>query len=370
MRKTYLPLEILVTSIYLIFSTQLYSQACPGNYDHVVIQEISGDAGQSDGCNDGFIEIAGPPGTDIGCMVLSNAAWAVVLPTGTTIPTDGIFLIACSEDVNSNCGAGLNGNSNGLACAECDFPSLPIDFDVCATTNATYYDPGPSGFAIDNTSETDGDAVVLFQPDGTVHDAVKWGGGARGPIDNCALQNGTYTLGDNDGNGIINDNANPASGASCTGNDVTGVPILPIGSCMLETFTMPQIDDPVYIDLSPTANGCNSSYIRLLSSTGASHNNPSHQTPDGQAISFNDLIPSACEATEAASQWAYTDHPNPGQANDAIAWAIIVDNEVVSGFDSICGSSIYTIKLEVYNWQNVSDNTDTNAGDDNLFIGS
>ncbi|MBP8212467.1 MAG: hypothetical protein KAX53_01900, partial [Saprospiraceae bacterium] len=39
-----------------------------GQYDHVVIGEVSGDSGQSDGSNDGIVEIVGPPLTVIGCM--------------------------------------------------------------------------------------------------------------------------------------------------------------------------------------------------------------------------------------------------------------------------------------------------------------
>ncbi|MBK9995206.1 MAG: hypothetical protein IPP01_14800 [Saprospiraceae bacterium] len=56
-----------------------------------MLYEISGDAGQSDGVDDGIVEIAGPPGTNIGCMVVSNSEWAIVIPENTMIPGDGVF---------------------------------------------------------------------------------------------------------------------------------------------------------------------------------------------------------------------------------------------------------------------------------------
>jgi gliding motility-associated-like protein len=39
------------------------------------------------------IELIGPAGTNIGCYVLTDGDWMVNIPTGTTIPADGIFTI-------------------------------------------------------------------------------------------------------------------------------------------------------------------------------------------------------------------------------------------------------------------------------------
>jgi len=143
-RKDYGRSKTVFLSCLLFFFASFHQiQAqCPSSYDNVVINEVSGDSGQSDGCNDGILELAGPAGADIGCMVVSNGEWAVVFPPGTSIPPDGTFLIACSEDPSSNCGVGLTGGSNGLTCDECDFPGLAIDFDVCLPANAANYDPG------------------------------------------------------------------------------------------------------------------------------------------------------------------------------------------------------------------------------------
>jgi len=152
-----------------------------GQYDHVVIGEVSGDSGQSDGSNDGIVEIVGPPLTVIGCMVVTNSEWAVLIPPGTMIPADGVFLIGCSTTDCSGygCGTGINGNMNGLiANGEGDYNSGligEIDFDVCAAANAQYYWPAASGFTIDNSNANDGDQVMIFRPDGTPHDGIYWG---------------------------------------------------------------------------------------------------------------------------------------------------------------------------------------------------
>ncbi len=366
--------------------------ACNGMYSNVVISEVSGDAGQSDGCNDGIVEIAGAPGTDIGCMVVSNSEWAVVLPTGTTIPADGAFLIACASDANSNCGVGINGASNGLIAdgTEGDFnPGFiaEIDFDVCDAANANFYAPAATGFTLDNTGSGDGDQVVLFQPDGTVHDAVAWGApGAVGNSDNCATQLGPYTLGDNDGNGIINDDLSSLVGGRCDGQNSSGVAWIPPGDCGadLVCYTMPQITDAVYvIPASPTFKGCNSSYIRLDPGTsqGGANGSPSHadgsytdQPVDGNGnptgvgtTTMENFTPSgynnsAC--TPSAGEWSYTDHPNPGFANDVPSFAFFVDNSV------LCAPGDVTFTVEVYNYQRVSDNTDILSGVDNLQLGS
>ena len=266
---------------------------CPGSYDSVVICEVSGDAAQSDGCNDALVEICGTPGTAIGCMVLSNSEWAVVLPAATIIPADGVYLIACSSDPTSGCGVGVAFGANGLEANgsgdyNVGFAAAEIDFDVCDPANATYYDPAATGFALDNSNAGDGDAVVLFQPDGTVHDAIAWGApGAIGLTDNCAIQMGTYTLGDNDANGIINDNLSAAIGGRCDGTNSSGVPFMPDGDCMASNiiYTMPIITDAVYTRApGSTFIGCNSSYIRLnpASSHGGRQGNPSHA--DGSYI--------------------------------------------------------------------------------------
>ncbi len=301
-----------------------------GQYNNVVINEVSGDSGQSDGSNDGILELAGPAGTDISCMVISNSEWAVVIPPGTVIPGDGIFLIGCSEDASSS-GVGTPSTS-GLTCSVCDFPGLPLDLDVCDAANADYYDPAASGFTIDNQNATDGDQIVLFLPDGTVHDAVYWAGGATGNADNVVVSSDNpYTLG--------------TAGVRGDGAVATAVPMVPpAGSCDTEntTYTMPAISDPVWVDIGANVQGCNTSYQR----TDA----PGTATP------------SSLGGTSAG--WITDNHPTPGALNDSDRWLFTTTPLV------LCAPGTVTFTLEVYNYQHVSDDADTYSGVDNLQIGS
>lgn len=111
----------------------------------ILLNELSPDSGNNDAANDAIIELINyGPDTDAGCLLISNSEWIVVLPPGTTIPVGETFIIACSEGVN----AGSNPNSNpgtGLTFSQCDFPNLPLDFDVCDPANAAYIDWSGSG---------------------------------------------------------------------------------------------------------------------------------------------------------------------------------------------------------------------------------
>lgn len=400
MNKNYMKNIVIYFLVTFFYSAVVHAQcpgpgvACNGMYPNIVISEVSGDSGQSDGCNDGIVEISGPVGADIGCMVVSNSEWAVVLPTGATIGADGTYLIACSYDINNNCGVGINGSANGIACDECDFPGLDgavdaatgppadgsvtngeIDLDVCDPDAAAYYDPAATGFTIDNSGDTDGDQVVLFQPDGTVHDAVKWATGATGGADNCTTQTGPYTLGDNDGNGTINDDASAILGGRCDGQNSTAVPIMPDGDCNASAncYTMPALSDPVYLDAGDNAKGCNSSYIRG-GTDGGIDGSPSHSdgfSADGTAVTEtftpDTYLPSSCPGSTA---WGYTDHPTPGQANDDITWEILINGaNVAQDIELVqCMPGAVNIEMIVYNYQHVS--TGNDSGVDGAQTGS
>ncbi len=383
-----------------------------GQYDNVVIGEVSGDAGQSDGCNDGIVEIVGPPGTNIGCMVVTNSEWAVLIPPNTAIPMDGVFLIACSSDPASNCGVGINGSSNGLIAdgTEGDFNSGllgEIDLDVCNTANSIYYDPAATGFTIDNSGNSDGDQVMLFRPNGTPHDGIYWGtantttsgastiGGASGNADHVTIQisGQSYTLGDNDANGTVNDNPIAVVGGRGDGTNATAVPVLPTHiDCPCNTptspgtFTIPSLDDAsnIWFEMQPNFKGCNSSFARPGTSGGADRN-PTHMdglvtstdtNPNGSPSNngggatggmTGDLwTPSAYTPTSCGNaEWGYTDHPTPGQPNNDPSFVFYAST------DQVCTvGDMITFTVEVYNYQHVSDNTDILSGDDNIQTGS
>ncbi len=344
----------------------------------VVLNELSGDAGQTDGSNDGIVELAGPSGTDIGCWVVSNGEWAFTFPAGTTIPASGLVLIYCAEDaVNFIGGVGILGASNGLACDECDFPNLDqnpdfvsnggdvLDFNVCDAANAAYYDPAATGFTLDNSSSTDGDNVVLFSDDiinfggndyYEIQDAVYWAGGPSGAADNVASSNGDgmgYTLG--------------TSGIRGDGGSGSGVPAVPNSTACGFTAShyMPDyIGDTnytsdVWTNIGDNQKGCNSSYVRATI--------PGSNVTGAVLDSETALVGSGPDGTTTATamaQWTTTDHPNPGYSNDTQAWGFTVDNT------TSCAPLAITFTLEVYNYQNVSDELDVYSGVDNLQIGS
>jgi len=414
--------------------TLLPDPSCSGlavdNYDNVVISEVSGDSGQSDGCNDGLLEIVGPPGTNIGCMVVTNTEWAVLIPPGTLIPIDGVYMIGCSEDTGANCGVGINGTSNGLIAGpsaegggtEGDFNAgllAEIDLDVCNAANASFYDPAATGFTIDNTGNADGDQVMMFLPDGTPWDGIYWGtasttsggantvGGASGSSDAVVVQiaGQTYTLGDNDQDGTVNNDASSfffSDGTSGRGDRslVTGatmVPILPTdAACPCNTpvspgtFTVPALDDPFWFDMNSTSSnfkGCNSSYGRG-GPTAGSDGNPSHMDglitsvatdangqpidngggatggTTGDTFTPGGYTPSSCG--DPTGEWAYTDHPTPGQPNNDPTHVFY------ASATTLCSTTDpVTLTVEIYNYQNVSDGSiDGLSGADNIQAGS
>lgn len=388
-------------------------------YEHVVLNELSGDGGNIEAGNDAIVELAGPPGADIGCMLVTNTEWAVVLPAGTKIPSDGVFVIGCEERDNRSTGF-YTGLSTGLSCDVCDFPGLVVDFDVCNVINANYVSPSiytTYGFTLDNISKggnKDGDQVILFQPDGAAHDAVYWGAsdntnarggtitisgasGFRGaPSDHVSVQIGqSYTLGDNDENGVINDNVGTHQGYRGNGGNAVGVNILPSGNddlgnpevdglsllippgdcnAHLNTYTVPSLADPIWVNLGLSLVSCNSTHIRLNDSSpsGNSHQiarsstNSSHQDdPDLNAdwVSFlpSDLVPSSIDQVRAAEQWQVTNHPNPGEPNDVDSWDFFYDAGagLIEIFEkeeiniSLCNSQVISFELRVYNYQHV-----------------
>lgn len=420
----------LLSSLIIIFSYCFAVAQCPtaadvdcdmtaGQFDNVVIGEVSGDSGQSDGTNDAIVEIIGPPGTPIGCMVITDTEWAVLIPPNTVIPPDGVYAIGCLNgpgiDSGDNGGVGLGGSymapgsPNGLeAGGNGDWnPGVPIDLDVCAAGNFQYYDPAASGFTLDNagtqSANGDGEQVFLFLPDGTPHDGILWDGGGTGGPDHTSISSGNpYTLGDNDGNGVVNDVITTVLGGRGDGGNSTAVPFLPTNDgCPCNTpaapgtFTVPPYTagDPTDLWVEWTTSdhvGCNSSFIRLASGTtaGGFGGSPSHTdgeiedaTMDGMGQNLdngsgaglptdfgenmitsevfdpNSFTPSSCGEADATSEWAYTDHPTPGQPNDDPTFIFYADETV------FCQEGEITITAEIYNWQHVEDQVNsTNQG--------
>ncbi len=373
--RYYFPIYFL---ILIFLPNPLISQ-----YQNIVLNELSGDGGNIEAGNDAIVEIAGPPGANIGCMVITNTEWAIVLPAGTTIPTDGVFSIGCEERDNNSTGF-YTGLSTGISCDVCDFPGLVLDFDVCNIQHADYVSSSvysTYGFTLDNQPQngnTDGDQVLLFRPDGTPHDGVYWGapdftnaargntteGGASGnegaPSDHVSVQiNHPYTLGDNDENGIINDYIGSHIGYRANGNNAIGVHIMPSGNDDLgnpelfgnqlvvppgdcnadqNVYTVPALSDPVWVNVGLNLTSCNSTHIRIndtspngnsiqepKSSTTSSHMDDPDLNADWVSFVPTALVPSSVNPTTAKAQWQISNHPNPGEPNDVDSWDFFYD---------------------------------------------
>jgi hypothetical protein len=312
----------------IVFALGLSSYS---THAQIRFSEISGDSGNNDGTNDGIVELINTGGTDFdaGCYVISNSEWIVVLPPGTTIPAGEVFLIACSAGQNT----GTNPNpveGSGLTCTTCDFPNMPIDFDVCDPANANYVDWAATGFTIDNQAADDGDQIVLFEPNGTPVQGVQWGGGATNTgADNTAVQGGTYTLG---------------TGTGLTSAQLP-VSLQPGGDCyqMGVNYTMPIITDNLYEDLTNTPN------------------------PGGKAL--NNAVLQGCNSSfmynPATDSWSKTDSPNPGLPNDALAYDVQFSAPLVQCENS---TQPVTVTLEVYNWQAVTQGTTNAKGGVGSFV--
>ncbi|MBK7871410.1 MAG: lamin tail domain-containing protein [Saprospiraceae bacterium] len=302
--------------ILLILFIGLQSNICA----QLRFSEVSGDSGNNDGTNDGIVELinTGVANFDASCYVISNAEWVVVLPPGTIIAPGEVFLIACSEA--QNIGTNLNPiPGSGLTCAACDFPNMPIDFDVCDPANSDFVDWAVTGFTIDNQDDTDGDQIILFDLNGTIVQAVKWGGGATSVFDNTAVQLGAYALG------------TPGTGGTGLSSAQLPKALLPGGNCyqMGINYIMPMISDLVYEDLTNTPNSA------------------------GKAI--NATVLQACNSSfifdPMTNAWRKTDHPNPGLANNALAYNVSFSAPLTQCTDNL---QEITITLEVYNWQAVT----------------
>lgn len=355
---------------------------CGATCSGMVINEVSGDSGQSDAASDAIVEFAGPDGTDISGYVVTNTEWAVVLPPGSTlVDTDGDgigeFVLMCEV---SNTVSTSTTNVSGTTCPDCDFAGMDLQeydpvadaldgsgntngFNVCNDdANGIYVSNNiqtntiggkPYSFTLDNGScgvSLDGDEVILFQPGGCIQDAVYWGGpdttpggvptiggssGACGSAaDHVAVSTGNYyTLGDNDDNGIVNDYLGSHIGFKADGTDATGVNEMPSGGAFMSDqvcYTIPPLSDDVWVYAGFAPTGCNSSYIRITGSTGSQDQgsgaqNPSHiDDPELNPAWMDNATQtgSGCAGGQAAAapEWGYTDHPTPGVSNDANVW--------------------------------------------------
>jgi len=127
----------------------------------VVINEVLYDAPSGcDGSSGGsvpaeFIELYGQPGANVGCWIITDGDFEIVLPPTTTIPADGYLLIG---QPSTTCTGGT--------------PSWNADIDVNTATCACI-----SSASGEPTFTNGGEFVFLYDPTGAFQDGVAWGSG-------------------------------------------------------------------------------------------------------------------------------------------------------------------------------------------------
>jgi len=304
----------------LLLLTFCFLIICFNANAQVYITEISADSGQSESVNDGFIELYNDGGApvDIGCWVLTNAEWAVVFPAGTIITPGQYFIIGCSDGGNSgaiDCGP-PNAGADGLSCLNCDYPGLPIDFDVCDPANFSFYEGGDQGFTLSNPNGggLQGDMVILFDNTGTIYNngtesaAFYWSGGTTSP--DISLPS---TLGD------------------LSSSDVAVIPNAANCGYAVGDLVVPVYSNTAYTELFGDLNGCNTSYVYDL----------------------------------GTNTWSTDNHPTPGADNNSTAYTWNLQDLTVCKSDFAPGSTVFTYSTTVFNYQAVEPNVmdfDGNSG--------
>lgn len=136
----------------LIGSSSLPASSCDNaasvKFNEVMVKPSSYDDNFTNGPKGEWIELIGPPGFDLSCYIITDGDWAITIPPGYAIGSDGLFVIGSTS-------------ASG--------PEVDLDVAGCG---CVYSPPGfPNNvLTLDNT----GEYLLLF--DGTQFvDAFKWG---------------------------------------------------------------------------------------------------------------------------------------------------------------------------------------------------
>lgn len=160
-----------------------------------VLNEVLYDPGAFDGSKGEAIELHGSSGTDISCYMISDGDFVITIPDGTTIPTDGFFVIGNSEVV-----------------ADYGRAELDLDLSTCGCTDGT-----GEGISLTNS----GEFIALFNESGTIQDGLIFEETVEGNSNSPAGQ-------------ILS----PTNPTGCTNTDLT-IPDLSAGD--LESPTSPWV---------------------------------------------------------------------------------------------------------------------------------
>jgi len=136
----------------IIGSSSLPTSTCDNassvKFNEVMVKPPTNDDNFTSGPKGEWIELIGPPGFDLSCYIITDGDWAITIPPGYAIGSDGLFVIGSSS---------VSG------------PEVDLDVGGCG---CVYSPPGfPNNvLTLDNT----GEYLLLFDGSSFV-DAFKWG---------------------------------------------------------------------------------------------------------------------------------------------------------------------------------------------------
>ncbi len=135
--------RILSTICLSLFTLLAYGQSL----NEIMYDPVGDDGGGTPG---EWVELFGPAGADIGCYVLTDGDFTITIPSGTTIPSDGFFVIGRAGNANSgNPAVGI---------------SVDLDVASCGCTS------GSSPMVLTNS----GEYIGLFDDTGAFVEGVIW----------------------------------------------------------------------------------------------------------------------------------------------------------------------------------------------------
>jgi len=183
----------------ILLATSLSAQV---NINEVVYDP---NTGNNDGGNSAgeWIELFGTAGTDISCFVITDGDWTITIPSGTTIPADGFFVIGKATFANT---PGANGTT-----------AVDLDVETCGCTTGSRVMELTNG----------GESVGLYDPsavptliDGIIFESPSTGNSPAGEsaINSLAITGCPVFSADIPGNAASYESVGAGSGAGFARN--------------------------------------------------------------------------------------------------------------------------------------------------------